>query len=48
MAKFKRFDPRNKKANTHKRKSKDAMNRKRIHRTESDIKETYYDEKVRT
>jgi len=30
MAKFKRFDPRNKKANQHKRKSKDGFQFKRI------------------
>lgn len=47
MAKFRRFDPRNKKANTHKRRTKDGYNMKRIHKVRADEKELY-DEKVRT
>ena len=47
MAKFKRFDPRNKKADTKKRKSKEGNQPKRIHRTQRELKEIY-DEKVYT
>lgn len=44
MAKFRRFDPRNKKADLHKKRSKYAMNQKRIHKVHTDEKELY-DEK---
>ena len=47
MAKFRRFDPRNKKANAHKKKAKAGTFQKRIHKVASDEKETYDDEKVR-
>jgi len=43
MAKFRRFDPRNKKANSHKNKSKNGMSFKRIKFIE---KKVNYDEKT--
>ena len=41
MAKFRRFDPRNKKANSHKSKSKAGTFSKKIHKVNSDEKELY-------
>ena len=41
MAKFKRFDPRNKKANSHKQRVKFALNEKRIKKVKTDETELY-------
>jgi hypothetical protein len=46
MAKFRRFDPRNKKANSHKSKSKSGFFGKKIHKVASDEKELYDESKT--